>query len=81
MLDKNEVLKAKSCVGKQVLASIFELFDQFRATETECKQTTPELYTIVSRTGNELWEKYEPHAVWWCREREGRDGRVVPNFC
>ena len=61
------------------MASIFELFNQFRATETECKQTTPELYTIVSRTGNELWEKIMSHTQCGGAEREeGEMGELFP---
>ena len=70
---QNEVLKAKSCVGKQVMASIFELFNQFRATETECKQTTSELHIAIYRTGIEIWEKlWATRSVVVQRERRER---------
>ena len=56
-------------MGKQVLASIFELFNQIRATETECKQTTSELYTVKDKAGIEH-KKIMSHTQCGGAERE-----------
>ena len=60
------------------MASIFELFNQFRATETECKQTTSELYTVKDKAGIEH-KKIMSHTQCGGAEREkGEMGELFP---